>query len=75
MNSHSDKDLKMSENMERLKSVYVGNLKRERKFFSLEWFHFVMAAANGFGTLLKKYVLVQYIGCKINGEIRLVHLS
>ena len=64
----------MPGNSDRLKSFYVGNLKRAKRFYPLEWFHFLMASADNSGNLLKKNVLVQYIGCKIDGDYKFILL-
>ena len=55
---------------DRIVPFYVGNLKRAERFYSLNWHHFLMAAADEYGNLLKKNILVQFIGCKIDGKIK-----
>ena len=51
-------------------SFYVGNLRRAKRFYSLNWHHFLMASADEYGNLLKKNILVQYIGCKIDRKMK-----
>ena len=49
-------------------SFYIGNLRRSKRFYTLNWHHFLMADADRHGNLLKRNILVQYIGCVINGQ-------
>ena len=38
----------------RIVPFYVDNLKRAERFYSLNWHHFLMAAADEYGNLQKK---------------------
>ena len=60
----------MPDIFERRKSLYVGNLRRSKRLFPLDWYHILIASADLHGNLQKTYTMIQFVGCKVSDQIK-----